>query len=297
MKMYSKRDGAKLMKEVGGHRCLTQWEWANHHQYEHAKDPSLVEVAADQRCNRCMRNQWRCFIEADPNSPRRVCRPCGKNKCSFGNAKARPQVIAPLPKQSPDPYPKQEPLEHNPHLAPSHLPYHHPSPVAWQSYPLHPGASSAVQHDRMLDRPAHRESFRPFNFHGRSHHEPRMSIPHPPVQVQVEHRARSQTHSQASQSPPPSLVESPPSPSAHIYRRGSHCTQSSAASPRTPPEEVSHEWSRSRMLSVSDAAAPAYNAVPQIPREQSLAAIRGLMATTREMMGRLAELEAQLVRQ
>ncbi|GMK56406.1 hypothetical protein CspeluHIS016_0302460 [Cutaneotrichosporon spelunceum] len=78
-KMRSKRDSAKYMREK-----------------DYVHDRSLLEVVDKQRCDRCDRNGWRCFIEANPDSPRRVCRPCGKNKCSFGNTiGARPATKVP----------------------------------------------------------------------------------------------------------------------------------------------------------------------------------------------------------
>lgn len=65
-------------------------------QKHHLRNPDLLEVVDEQRCKRCRSNGWRCFIETDPNSPRRVCRPCGKNKCSFGNRPERPATKTPL---------------------------------------------------------------------------------------------------------------------------------------------------------------------------------------------------------
>lgn len=87
-----------------------------------------------------MRNQWRCYIEADPQSPRRVCRPCGKNKCSFGNAKARPEVV---------PFQEEKVrVEHA--LAPSHMPYASMPPSVLPSMPYpsmrwHPYRGSEYQ--------------------------------------------------------------------------------------------------------------------------------------------------------
>ncbi|BEI96694.1 hypothetical protein CcaverHIS631_0202830 [Cutaneotrichosporon cavernicola] len=77
-KMRSKRDSAKYMREK-----------------EYIHDRTLHEVVDTQRCVRCERNGWRCFIEVDLESPRRVCRPCGKNKCSFGNSATRPATKTP----------------------------------------------------------------------------------------------------------------------------------------------------------------------------------------------------------
>ncbi|KLT40365.1 hypothetical protein CC85DRAFT_329986 [Cutaneotrichosporon oleaginosum] len=77
-KMRSKRDSAKYQR-----------------QQDYLHDRSLLEVMDSERCDRCHRNGWRCFIEADADSPRRVCRPCGKNKCSFGNTTVRPATKSP----------------------------------------------------------------------------------------------------------------------------------------------------------------------------------------------------------
>lgn len=64
-------------------------------------DPTLVEVVPEERCQRCVSQHWRCFIEANPSTPRRVCRPCGKNRCSFGGSQARPAVVKDPSRKSP----------------------------------------------------------------------------------------------------------------------------------------------------------------------------------------------------
>lgn len=61
-------------------------------QSEYAQDPSLKEVLWHSKCRRCLQNHWRCFISSDPKSPRKVCKPCGKNKCSFGYSTHRPKT-------------------------------------------------------------------------------------------------------------------------------------------------------------------------------------------------------------
>lgn len=78
-------------------------------QQDYLLDPSLLEVVDSERCDRCHRNGWRCFIEADADSPRRVCRPCGKNKCSYGNAQGSRPATKPHRYASKPPKPRYEP--------------------------------------------------------------------------------------------------------------------------------------------------------------------------------------------
>ncbi|KAL1410934.1 hypothetical protein Q8F55_001877 [Vanrija albida] len=123
-KAYSKRDAGKLLKEA-----------------EYERDPSLVEVVPEERCRRCSSQYWRCFVERNPDSPRRVCRPCGKNKCSFGNSPNRPTTV-----DDAMPSPMQYQPSHTPidHTAP-----HMPIPIApasqWRSFgaSVEPGTSSS----------------------------------------------------------------------------------------------------------------------------------------------------------
>lgn len=237
-------------------------------QYEHARDPSLVEVVLDQRCTRCSRNQWRCFIEADPHSPRRVCRPCGKNRCSFGNAKARPEVNLGQDGAVKQEFAKQEPSS----LDTPYMPYQ----VSWEGYRVQP-VSAGPPMERKVDVDyMHSPSERSYDRETR-----------PPL---GSHRFSISSQSSSSSSSLPAL-ESPPSPSAHIYRRGSAYTLFSA--PRTPPESQWRQPERESYFEQVRQAKPEplYGRQPDV-----LETIRELMATTRDAMSRLADLEAEVQR-
>ncbi|WOO80945.1 uncharacterized protein LOC62_03G004474 [Vanrija pseudolonga] len=125
-KAYSKRDSGKLLKEA-----------------EYERDPTLVEVIPEERCRRCSSQYWRCFVERNPDSPRRVCRPCGKNKCSFGNSPNRP---ATFDDTMPPPLQYQQSHAQLEHAATaSHMPIPITPASQWRSFgaSVDPGSSSS----------------------------------------------------------------------------------------------------------------------------------------------------------
>lgn len=138
-KAYSKRDSGKLLKEVG----TESGRPPDTRQAEYERDPTLVEVIPEERCRRCSSQYWRCFVERNPDSPRRVCRPCGKNKCSFGNSPNRP---ATFDDTMPPPLQYQQSHAQLEHAATAS---HMPIPIApasqWRSFgaSVDPGSTSS----------------------------------------------------------------------------------------------------------------------------------------------------------